>query len=350
MFGNVALVVLLAFTSCALGDPEDALYQAARSKCMQKNKLEKEFGQQANSNDSRKCFAACILKSHGLLTVDGIFDIEKAVADLPLEIPDRDRVAAAIKKCGRKTGEDECETAHLVRRCLVHKFAFVLPGETRHYLLHRNCMIENNIKFENFRRILWSDGRKKCYDACVMKGRGHFKQDGTFDTETAIADLPLDLPNYDRVVTAITECGNATGTDECETAHLVKTCIINRLNPSYWRWRNIGAILTKCMEQNVIKSEDLSHIPWDDKRKKCFTACVMKERGNLRADGTYDFEKSVENLPQDVTRRDEIIKALYECSTIKSDNECQTAFLISTCLRAQLSSLWRQYDHAHNGL
>ncbi|XP_043269364.1 uncharacterized protein [Venturia canescens] len=195
---------------------------AAWAKCMEESGLEKESFRNTPPDDpKKKCFDACLMKHHGHLKEDGTVDVEKMIADLPPDVEDRERISGAITECAANKNDDQCETAYLIRNCLIEKDAIPFPGKMMKMM--KKCMAENGI--EDFKDLQSGDQKTKCFGACMMKEKGILNEDGTVDTEKAVASLPPDVPDRDRIAEAITECSAKKGADDCETAGLIWDCL-----------------------------------------------------------------------------------------------------------------------------
>uniref|UniRef100_A0A1S5VFI5 Odorant binding protein n=1 Tax=Meteorus pulchricornis TaxID=51522 RepID=A0A1S5VFI5_9HYME len=68
-----------------------------------------------------KCVAACVMKELGQMSADGTVDKNSAFAKMPEDIPDRDKLIAEMGPCFDEKGADECETANLIRKCMMEK-------------------------------------------------------------------------------------------------------------------------------------------------------------------------------------------------------------------------------------
>ncbi|XP_008548251.1 general odorant-binding protein 69a [Microplitis demolitor] len=63
------------------------------------------------------CHVGCVLKELNLLTADGSLNVEVAASKVPENLPFHDQLVNAIRSCGSRKGNDQCETAHMLFVC-----------------------------------------------------------------------------------------------------------------------------------------------------------------------------------------------------------------------------------------
>nr|QHN69070.1 odorant binding protein 14 [Sirex nitobei] len=92
----------------------------------------------------------------------------------------------------------------------------------------------------------------------------------------------------------------------------------------------------RCLEESGLDPEILERTKngedVDDKNLDCFGACLLKDFGILNDDGTFNKDEAVKNLPDSV-RNDDVINMINACSNKKGETDCDTAYLIFSCIR-----------------
>ncbi|XP_034944482.1 uncharacterized protein [Chelonus insularis] len=73
--------------------------------------------------------------------------------------------------------------------------------------------------------------------------------------------------------------------------------------------------------------------PVDDDRLKCFLACVMKAVGTMNEDGQIIPEKIIAQISMHTHDRETKVESIEICSIKRGKDDCETAFLVATCLR-----------------
>ncbi|XP_018579767.1 general odorant-binding protein 69a-like isoform X1 [Anoplophora glabripennis] len=75
----------------------------------------------------------------------------------------------------------------------------------------------------------------------------------------------------------------------------------------------------------------------DDENLKCYVKCVHEYLGLMAEDGTMDYEKLIENIPEEF--RIKYASRIRACGTIYGSDVCDTAWLTIKCYGENIPKL-----------